>query len=311
MGLGVRPQPDAAAGGAVGEALEIALKRVEIDNQRRGVDLVEGHADFGGRSCGHRRASGKRTREACAAGGEMQHGRATRPAVGRRSEIGRREGNMSDTAVSATEYALENQRIGSLQIRVVVLCTLIQICDGYDINSVAWAVPKLIDVWHLPPPAFTMAFLWSSIGILVGALSAGPIGDRIGRKPLLVGSLTIFGLASLGSAFAGSLLTLTVLRFFTGLGLGGGLPGAATLTGDYAPHRRRAQMIMLSFTGAPIGGFLCGQAAGLLLPTLGWPSIFVIGGIVPLALVVVMALWLPESPRILAAKASLTPREAE
>ena len=80
------------------------------------------------------------------------------------------------------------------------------------------------------------------------------------------------------------------------------------MTGDYAPHRRRALMIMLSFTGAPIGGFLCGQAAGLLLPTLGWPSIFVIGGVVPLALVVVMALWLPESPRILAAKLEHWPK---
>ena len=65
-----------------------------------------------------------------------------------------------------------------------------QICDGYDINSVAWAVPSLIKAWNLPPPAFTSAFLWSSIGILVGALSAGPIGDRFGRKPLLIVSLS-------------------------------------------------------------------------------------------------------------------------
>src|SRR5207245_7837777 len=91
---------------------------------------------------------------------------------------------------------------------------------------------------------------------------------------------------------------------------GGAFPGAATLTGDYAPHRRRALMIMVSFTGAPIGGFLCGQLAGVLLPTLGWPSIFVIGGVFPLALVVAMALWLPESPRFLAAKDSLSPGQA-
>jgi AAHS family 4-hydroxybenzoate transporter-like MFS transporter len=82
------------------------------------------------------------------------------------------------------------------------------------------------------------------------------------------------------------------------------------LTGDYAPHRRRALMIMVSFTGAPIGGFLCGQLAGVLLPTFGWPSIFLIGGIFPLALVVAMALWLPESPRFLAAKGNLSPHQA-
>jgi len=144
---------------------------------------------------------------------------------------------------------------------------------------------------------------------MVGALSAGPLGDRAGRKPLLLASLSIFGLVSLLSAFAGSLLMLSILRFFTGLGIGGAFPGAATLTGDYAPQRLRATMIMVSFTGAPIGGFLCGQLAGLLLPTFGWPSVFVVGGIVPLLLVIALALWLPESPRFLAARGNLSPRE--
>src|SRR6266851_2406068 len=115
---------------------------------------------------------------------------------------------MASAASSATETALENQRIGPLQLRVAALCTLIQICDGYDINSIAWAVPSLKDIWHLQPPAFATAFLWSSIGIMVGALSAGPIGDRIGRKPLLLISVTIFGLASLGSAVANAPLMM-------------------------------------------------------------------------------------------------------
>ncbi len=213
-------------------------------------------------------------------------------------------------SVSTIEAALENQRIGGLQIRVAALCSLVQICDGYDINSIGVSVPSLTHAWHLPGPAFTQAFLWSSIGILAGALSAGPIGDRVGRRPLLIASLTIFGIASLASAFAGSLTMLTILRFFTGLGIGGAFPGAATLTGDYAPHRRRALMIMISFTGAPVGGFLSGQAAGVLLPTLGWPSVFLVGGIVPLLMVAAMVLWLPESPRFLAAKTDPSAREA-
>jgi MFS transporter, AAHS family, 4-hydroxybenzoate transporter len=217
---------------------------------------------------------------------------------------------MVEAILSPIETALENQRIGGLQIRVAALCALVQVCDGYDVNSIGVSVPSLTHAWHLPGPAFTVAFLWSSIGILVGALSAGPIGDRVGRRPLLITSLTIFGVASLLSAFAGSLMMLTILRFFTGLGIGGAFPGAATLTGDYAPHRRRALMIMVSFTGAPIGGFLCGQLAGVLLPTFGWPSVFLVGGVVPLLIVVALALWLPESPRFLAAKANPSPREA-
>jgi len=217
---------------------------------------------------------------------------------------------MAEAILSSTEAALENQRLGPLQYRVAALCALVQICDGYDINSVGVTVPQLTHSWNLPGPAFTTAFLWSSIGIMVGALSAGPVGDRIGRKPLLLGSLTVFGLASIASAMAGSLLFLTVARFFTGLGIGGAMPGAATLTGDYAPRRYRATLIMLTFTGAPIGGFLCGQLAGYLLPNFGWPSVYIVGGVVPLLMVVALAVWLPESPRILAARNNLSPRQA-
>ncbi len=217
---------------------------------------------------------------------------------------------MMEAALSATEAALENQRIGGLQLRVAALCTLVQICDGYDLNSVAWAVPSLIRAWHLPPSSFTLAFLWSSIGILAGALSAGPIGDRFGRRPLLLVSLTIFGVASLLSAMAGSLGMLSLWRFFTGIGIGGGFSGAAALTGDYAPHRLRATMIMATFTGAPIGGFVGGQIVALLLAHFGWPMIFVLGGAFPLVLVPALALWLPESPRFLAARTHLPAHHA-
>jgi AAHS family 4-hydroxybenzoate transporter-like MFS transporter len=216
---------------------------------------------------------------------------------------------MAEASLSATETALENQKIGALQIRVATICTLIQMCDGYDINSIGWAVPSLIGAWHLPPPAFSSVFVWSSIGIMVGALSSGPIGDRFGRRPLLLASLTIFGLASLLSAFAGSLEMLSALRFFTGLGIGGAFAGTVALTGDYTPRHRRATMIMVTFTGAPLGGFLGGQLVALLLQlNYGWPIIFVVGGVFPLALVLLAAVWLPESPRFLLARSNLAPR---
>jgi MFS transporter, AAHS family, 4-hydroxybenzoate transporter len=217
---------------------------------------------------------------------------------------------MAEAVLSSTETALENQRIGGLQIRVAVLCTLIQICDGYDVSSIGYAVPSLTHFWNLPGPAFTAAFFWSSIGIMVGALTAGPIGDRVGRKPLLLASVTIFGIASLFSAIAPSLGVLSVLRFFTGLGIGGAFPGAATLAGDYAPYRLRATMIMATFTGAPVGGFVGGQIVAALLPHFGWRVIFILGGAFPLVLVAVLALWLPESPRFLAHKAHVSPRQA-
>jgi AAHS family 4-hydroxybenzoate transporter-like MFS transporter len=119
---------------------------------------------------------------------------------------------------------LENQRIGGLQIRVAVLCTLVQIYDGYDVGSIGWAVPPLTHAWNLPPAAFALAFLWSSIGVVVGAPLAGPIGDRYGRRPLLLASVAIVGVASLLTTFSDSVVTLSLWRFFTGVGLGGAFP---------------------------------------------------------------------------------------
>jgi MFS transporter, AAHS family, 4-hydroxybenzoate transporter len=216
---------------------------------------------------------------------------------------------MAQAHSSAIEHALENQRLGGLQIRVAIICGLIQMCDGYDVGSIGWSVPSLTHAWHVAPSAFALAFLWSNIGVLAGALAAGPIGDRIGRKPLLLISLALFGVASLASAISPSLGFLAGTRFFTGAGIAGGFAGTVALTGDYTPQRLRAMMIMLTFTGAPIGGFAGGLVVSFLLHQgFGWPIIFIIGGVFPLALMAIAAVWLPESPRLLAARANLAPR---
>src|SRR5271154_1350579 len=106
---------------------------------------------------------------------------------------------MAQVRSSATEHALENQRLGALQIRVAVICGLIQMCDGYDVGSIGWAVPSMTHAWQVGPSAFAVTFLWSNIGVMAGALLAGPIGARFGPKPLLLISLALFGLASLAS----------------------------------------------------------------------------------------------------------------
>jgi MFS transporter, AAHS family, 4-hydroxybenzoate transporter len=122
-------------------------------------------------------------------------------------------------------------------------------------------------------------------------------------------SLAMFGLASLASAASSSLGFLAATRFFTGAGIAGGFAGTVALTGDYTPHRLRALMIMLTFTGAPIGGFVGGLVVSYLLHLgFGWAIIFIIGGAFPLLLVAISVLWLPESPRLLAARANLAPR---
>ena len=116
------------------------------------------------------------------------------------------------------------QRSWNSRILVPLLCGLIQIVDGYDLATVGFAVPALVKEWGGPPAAFTQAFAFSSIGVMLGALVAGPLGDRLGRRPVLLLSVFLFGVSSLSTSQAGSVTSLVVLRFLTGLGMGGAMP---------------------------------------------------------------------------------------
>jgi AAHS family 4-hydroxybenzoate transporter-like MFS transporter len=215
---------------------------------------------------------------------------------------------MAGINLSPTEAALEGQRIGSLQLRVAAICLLAQTFDGYDLSSISMAAPALSQAWHLPGAAFANTFVMSSVGIMVGALISGPIGDRTGRKPVLLASLVLLVVSSLACVYAATIPELAALRFVTGLGIGTLMPATVALTSDYLPSRHRASIIMIVFTGAPLGGFLGGQLVAQLLPIYGWTVIFTIGGVLPLLLIPVVLLWLPESPRFLLKQGRLTPR---
>lgn len=149
------------------------------------------------------------------------------------------------------------------------------------------------------------------VGLAVGALAAGPLADRIGRKKVLVISLLLFGGFSLLTAFAGSLSTLTLLRFLTGLGLGAAMPNAATLMSEYAPQRCRALMVNLMFCGFPLGSSLGGFSSAWLIPHFGWQSVMVLGGVMPLLLALVLIAALPESARFMVARGYAAERIAK
>jgi AAHS family 4-hydroxybenzoate transporter-like MFS transporter len=208
---------------------------------------------------------------------------------------------MSAELRSPVEEALENQPFGALQLRVVLLCALVQAFDGFDLGTIGMAAPSLSKAWGVAPPLFTTAFVMSSVGILVGALLSGPLGDRFGRKPLLIISVAFIGIFSVASAFEWSIPSITMMRFMTGLGIGGAMPVTVALTSDYSPIQRRGTLIMLMFCGNTLGGFLGGQLVAQILPIFGWQSIFFAGGLPPLLLIPFLVMFLPESPRFLIA----------
>jgi AAHS family 4-hydroxybenzoate transporter-like MFS transporter len=185
-----------------------------------------------------------------------------------------------------------------VSIRVAVLCGLVQVLDGYDLGTIGLAVPSLVRAWSLKPAAFTQAFAFSSIGIMLGAMIAGPIADRFGRKPMLLLSMALFGVFSILTAYSETMTQLVALRFLTGIGIGGAMPTTVALTSDYTAERWRASFVMFMFTGNTLGGFFAGQIAALVLPGWGWPGIFMVGGLVPLALLPLVWLALPEAPHL-------------
>ena len=179
--------------------------------------------------------------------------------------------------------------------RVMVLCGLVLFLDGYDITVVGYAIPSLVDAWSVAPQAFTRALAAGNFGLLLGSLCAGLLGDRLGRKPVLVCSVAAFGFFSLLTAFAASPSQLAGMRFLTGLGLGGGIPVAIALAADFAPEMAPGRLVMLTSLGVPLGFAVGGLLTSQLVSIFGWPAIFVVGGVGPLVMALLLALWLPES----------------
>ena len=131
---------------------------------------------------------------------------------------------------------------------------------------------------------------------MLGSFLAGWLADRVGRKPVLLACIFLFGGFSLMSAFADSPSSLSAMRFWTGLGLGGGLPSLLALASEVAPRTGAERFVILVNVGVPIGFCVGGLLATWLVRAFGWPAIFVVGGTLPLCLLPLVEIWLPEPP---------------
>jgi AAHS family 4-hydroxybenzoate transporter-like MFS transporter len=182
-----------------------------------------------------------------------------------------------------------------LRVRVAWLCGLVLFLEGYDIAAVGYAIPSLADAWHVRPSMFTAALTAGNVGLLLGSLGAGLLGDRLGRKLVLIGCVAMFGVFSVLTASVASPSQLVALRLLTGLGLGGGIPLAIALASDFAPRMTQGRFVILISTGVPIGIAVGGLLASRLVGFFGWPVIFRVGGVLPLAIVPLLAWRLPAS----------------
>lgn len=200
------------------------------------------------------------------------------------------------------DQLVDGQKIGRLVRRVVALSLLVQCADGFDLAAMSYAAPELIHSWHFAPASLGPVFSAGIVGMALGGPLLGYVGDRFGRRTAILLSTIIYGLFSLLIVAAPDLHTMLILRFISGVGLGGLLPNTVALNAEFAPKRLRATLIIMMFMGLAVGGILPSVVATTLQARFGWHAFFVVGGIAPLVLAVVLYVMLPESIKFLVNK---------
>ena len=197
------------------------------------------------------------------------------------------------------ETVLDSTGLSRYQIGVIIPCALVAMSDGFDTQSIGLVAPEIASAWRVNPATFGLVFGIGLFGALVGALLFGLSSDRFGRRPNLIAAVSLFAVVTLATPLVTSVDGLLVARFLTGLGLGGALPGIISFTSEFTPRRMRTTVVSLMFCGFPFGAVIGGLAAAKLIPTFGWQSVFYLGGALPLLLIPLFVLRLPESARYL------------
>jgi AAHS family 4-hydroxybenzoate transporter-like MFS transporter len=181
---------------------------------------------------------------------------------------------------------------------VPLLSFLTILLDGFDTTSIGFVVPTLAREWHQPPAAFTLAFVMTSAGAVIGYLVSGRLAALVGRRSLILGAVLLFGLGTCVTAFVSTVWELALLRLITGVGLGAAIPASISFAVDHGPAHRRETVTMAVAAGLPLGATIAGIVGGPLIDQYGWASVFGVGGVAPLLLLPVLWVLLPRDQMV-------------
>ncbi|WP_443112266.1 MFS transporter [Cupriavidus sp. IDO] len=187
-------------------------------------------------------------------------------------------------------------------IMVLIGCTVVM--DGFDIQALGFVAPAIVQAWQISPASLGPVFGAGLFGMLAGSIVLGAMSDRIGRRPVLIGATVFYGLCMLSTPLVQTIPQFLVIRFLTGFGIGGVMGNAIALVSEYSPQKRRASLMTWVSCGFTAGAIASGVLSAAVVPTAGWKSIFVVGGVVPLIVAVAMLKILPESLQLLVIKRS-------
>jgi MFS transporter, AAHS family, 4-hydroxybenzoate transporter len=207
---------------------------------------------------------------------------------------------MQQAALDVREF-LDSRAIARTQWLILALCFLVLVTDGFHSSAIAFVAPVIAQELGISKLALGPVLSVALVGLGVGAFAAGPIADRIGRKRVLIASVLVCSVGSLLSASVTAAPALLVYRFITGLGIGAAMPNCTTLAAEFLPARRRSMLSNLMFCGFPLGASMGGFLAAWLIPHAGWRSVFLLGGMAPLLLALLLT-RVPESIRFMVAR---------
>lgn len=205
---------------------------------------------------------------------------------------------------------ISDARVGPYHILILALCAAALFVDGFDTLAIGYVAPVLGKSLALARGALGPTFAIGGLGALIGTLVSGPLADRFGAKPIILGSLLLFGVLSIATSYINTVPELAWLRFVSGLGLGAVAPNGMALAADYMPKRVRVTLVILVWFGFSLGAGFAGGITALLLTHFTWRAIFVFGGVVPLVLLPVLAYALPNSLTFLLNRQQARPQVA-
>lgn len=208
------------------------------------------------------------------------------------------------------ERVLDGTHHPAFHFMLLALTALALVIDGFDAQAMGYVAPSVIAEWHVSKAALGPVFSASLFGMLLGALGLSVLADRVGRRPVLIGSTLAFAALMLATPLVTSIPALIAVRFLTGLGLGCIMPNAMALVGEFSPQAHRVKRMMLISCGFTVGAALGGFVSAALIPAYGWRAVFYVGGAVPLALGVAMVFALPESLQFLVLKGHMARAKA-
>ena len=197
---------------------------------------------------------------------------------------------------------IDHGKFSFRQILIVLLCLVFNMVDGFDITAMAVTAHQIGEDMQLSEDKLGLVFSFSLAGMMLGAMFLAALSDVIGRRTMIIITLTLVGVTVLLTASVNSLPALILLRFISGLGAGAMLASVATLASEYSPEKFRAMAVTAVTAGYPLGAMTTGLVASSVVPEFGWQGMFVAGGSVTLLLALIAFFMIPESLHFLCKK---------